>query len=614
MPEVEHQLALQNMKQWLCCIIQLCDSQGQPFEGPLFYALFLNNLPSVAQWICTGETNDKNIFHVHALLKTHQRSDSALRAMRTEFAHMTHCENITMRFGQDPQFDCIKIQKCYKPESMLKYIMKSPKWVLSNNEPLLQLAYDIDTWDLNTKYKQTPESAADTSQMNPMTQDIIQTIISGSCKTMEECLRQEPQLMSKYLHRPGLQQIFNNCLQFVKATGGGWNISIFAQFLPNPEPIHAVLLHQGIVPSVFDLIFWNWINKIDTKRNTLVFFGPSNTGKTAFISGLKQIIPWGECCNGNNFNFEALVGNIIGVWEEPLINPDVAEKAKQIFEGMPCAITIKYRKPEILPRMPIIMTTNHLPWRFCQMEEEAFKNRMFIFNFDYQCKDQPIVYRASEHSCECYHCCTSRGCSPTHGGAESGRVQRANKPLSTGEHGTIRSPTEPDVGTRSMSDPGEGTSRRYDCGSSSTTSSADPECTYSTEPQRSSTTTTSRIIRRTSDVRSSNTGNRIRDALTVLNESMESHVYTGDHGYASKSDGTRPSGKHTLKRRHTTTRDDIQQHASSSTLGLLLSNTQTQEIQIRTKERRLDREMVSLTIPNKSDWNSYLSFLLHRYG
>nr|QUS52579.1 NS1 [Mute swan feces associated chapparvovirus 3] len=615
MPIVEKALALNNMKQWCCCIIQLCDCTGEPFKGALFYSLFLNQLPGVTHWACTGEHNNDQIFHVHAMLKTNQRSDSLLRSMRTCFDHMQASSNITRRFGQEPTFECIKIQKCHRPESMLKYIMKGPEWVASNHEGLLQLLYDIDKWNLNEKYKKQNEPPTETSSMNPMVSDLINVIIGGSCKTLDDCLKTDPQTMSKYLHRPGLEQILKNCFAYTKATGGGWHISLFAKYTPDPTPIHAIYLHQGLEPSFMDLLFWQWLNKLDSKKNTLVLYGPSNTGKSAFIAGFKQCVPWGEVVNGNQFQFEGLVDNIFGIWEEPLITPEAAEKCKQIFEGMPCSIPIKFKPPKIIPRMPILVTTNHPLWRFCQTEQNAFENRMYIIPFNYPCKDEPLSFRASEYSCECRHCCTSRGCPPTHGGASPGNVQRTNQPLPTGEHGNTGPSTSVDVGTGSLSGTGEGTSRRYHSRHGSPIPGADSKRSHGPKPTGSSSTTTSGIVGSGDDLGPGNTGDRIRSALTVLNEPVVADIALGSHGHASRSDGNRPTGKHTHKRRHVTTLPDIRQPHSSSDMGLRRSDLQEEEaLQIPAKERRLDRQMVSLAIPTRDNWRCYLSFLLSRYG
>lgn len=619
MPEIERSMALNDMKQWSCCILQCCDNAGEPFQGPLFPALFLNDIPTVTAWVCTGEKNKDDVFHIHCMLKSTSRADSIRRSMLTVWENLTLTEMIRKRFGADAQLELIKIQRCHRPSSMFKYIMKQPMWVLSNNRQLLQLMYDIDFWKLNEKYKQkTIETTTDINDMNAMVKDLIDVITAGSCKSLEDCLRTNPGIMAKYLHRQGLTQILQNCIAYTKATGAAWNISKYAQHKPIPDPIHAIYLHQGLTPSACDLMFWQWLNKLDSKRNCICLYGPSNTGKSSFIAGIKHIIPWGEVINSNTFAFEAIVDQIICVWEEPLISSELAEKTKQIMEGMPCSIAIKYKAPKVIPRTPMLITTNHMPWRFCQSEEEAMRNRMWIWPFQYSCKDEPLTYRTSEYSCKCRHCTASRGCSSPYGESSAGRVQRENKPLSTGEHGNTGTSTLRDVGTGSMCDPGEGTSFSECRQPSSTGSSTDPECSEHAGSGSSTSTTTSTDIRRHRDASTRNTGDGNGGSITGDVITVESPINPGRDGHASRGDGEKPSGKRPFKRRHGGTTPDTHQYDSTMSLGVQSQNIQEEEIPIPTKQPTLDRFLVpmsnALSVPTSQDWIHYLAYLLKRYG
>nr|QTE04108.1 MAG: nonstructural protein [Cygnus columbianus parvoviridae sp.] len=260
------------------------------------------------------------------------------------------------------------------------------------------------------------------------------------------------------------------------------------------------------------------------------------------------------------------------------------------------------------------MTTNHPPWRWCQAEEEAFRNRIFILPFTQQCKDVPFTFRASEYSCKCSYCAASRGCTPSYGGASPGRLPTSNQPLSTGEHGYTGPSTSVDVGSGPLHGAGEGTSRSYYTERGSTICCTDPECTHTSEPERSSSTTISTIQRCGDDTRPSDTGNRIFDSLTLLAECVVSYDNSGNSRHDSRSDGSGQPRKHRVKRKHVTTGTTILQPDSSMPLGLQLENIQTQEIPIPPKEPRLDREMDALTIPTANDWKCYFSFLFSRYG
>lgn len=617
-PIVEQDLHLNDMKQWQCGIFQLCDCDGTPINQPLIHALFFNNLLTVTDWIATGEENKDGIFHTHVMFKTNVRSDSLRRSCLTQWQNLTITDSFTKRYGQDCQLECIKLQRCHKPSSLLGYIMKKPEWVLSNSERLLQLASDIDTWGMNDRFKHREEPETD-PEINKMTKEILDIIITNQCKTLEDCLRGNPEIMSKYLHKPGLQSIVNNCLAFVKATGGNWGIHLFQQYDPNPEPIHRCLLHQGIPPSIFDPIFHTWITKADSKKNTICIQGPSNTGKSAFIAGLKMTCPWGEIVNTPTFAFEGLLETVIGVWEEPLCSPELAEKAKQVLEGMPCAIAVKYRKPQILNRTPIIITTNHDLWRFCTAEEDMFRNRMWIFKFNHPCKDVNYYPRISEPSCGCRYCTGSRGGPTTHGSTSPSRMQTTEQSISPREQ-SIRSDSESDVGPGSLSDPGEGTSSSHYGSRSSSSTSSKKQCSDSSRSTISTSTTTEFHVGREQS-RSINPRDRIPSTQSSIIQYVESKQHPRNDEHDSSRNGNRPR-KSTTKRRGGNGAS-IRESSATSAVGFVEKTTKTKKtLPLPSKKSKLDREMGAITgltkipmyVPLKQDWCEYLSWIFHQYG
>lgn len=616
-PETQRQLNLLDMKQFQCCIIQINDANGEPITNPLIYALLFNDITTANFWVCTGEVNDKDIFHVHAMVQTASRSDACRRSMYTAITNLGISEMFRTLFGQTITLECLKIERTHKPSSMLTYLMKNPIWLLSNRMNILQTCYDIWNLDLAARFR---TDTVKQPEMNPMTEEIINAIIESGAKSIDDILRTHPSIIAKYLHKPSLDTIIRNCLLYVRCTGGEWSLKTYEKYEPDPRAIHRVLLHQGIVPSTFDQIFYDWITKQDPKKNTIVLYGPSNSGKSAFIAGLKQNIPWGEIVNATTFAFEGLKDSVIGIWEEPLISPEVAEKAKQIFEGMTCSIPIKFKQPHKLPRTPIIMTTNHHPWRFCTQEEPMFKNRMWIFNWDQMVKDQPYSCRASEHSCECGHCRASRGSTTPYGESESCSMQRGEQSLPTREE-PIWSSTQVDVGSGSMRDPGEGTSRSYDSSCRSSSSSTNIQCSDSTRSAISSSTSIERFLGHSSN-KSSNSGNRISSTESQSTKQLESHDSIRGAGYDSSGDGNSGSRQQFIQRSTGGNGNNSRQHDSiSSMVGMGSRKTHKSPLPIQSKKRKLDRKVASLNphniplyIPDKEDWKSYLAYLQIFYG
>lgn len=608
--DIERTQALLNMKEWQCGIFQINDTQGDPITDPIPYALFLNNLTMCTGWCITGEYNKDGIFHTHAMLRTGARSDSVRRSMlvvwqnlllQREFQHIVGGPQCTM--------DCLKLQRCHKPSSMLEYMMKCPEWVMSTDERWLQFLYDIDKWGLNYRFKKQtegPEEHETAPEINQMSKEIIDLIITHSCKTFEDCLRHGGVIMSKYLHRPGLKAIVDNCLQFVKSTGHHWQLGLYEAYDPDPSVIHKVLLHQGIRPCDFDPIFHKWITKGDPKRNCICIQGPSNTGKSAFISGLKQCVAWGEIVNGQTFMFEGLCENVIGCWEEPLCSPEAAEKTKQVLEGMATSIPVKYKKPFLLPRTPIIITTNHNLWRFCSTEEEAFKNRMFIFYFNHTVQNTNYTPRAVEPSCQCGYCQGSRGRTIGVGRPGTGTMQTGEQPISTGEQSSGTEP-ESDVRAGPMPGPGEGTSG----GTSSSGSSSDQQCTNPAEHSSSTSRPVSRHVGQFRIV----SARYDKCGTTRVRINVQSHGRDG--GSTRDTDeprrGTNRRGTHGV-------RYTVGKHAGSITVDPLPAPTDKEEIPPKAKKPRLGGKLgpakvtIPMYVPLKEEWQAYLSYLYHWYG
>lgn len=611
------------MREWLCGIIQICNNIGIPCVERAPYALFLNQLHTVEDWIITGEHNKDGIFHTHVLFRTGVRSDSLRRSMYTTWNNLMGCSAFRHNAfgGESATMDCLKLQRCHKPESMFCYLMKSPEWVISNKDHLLQLAYDIDGWNLGERFrpKETEEEAiiSDAVSMYPITAELLDLITECGCKTFEDCLRAGPLIMQKYLHRPGLQTIVQNCLQFVKSTGNAWTLNNYSKHDPNPSMIHRVLLFQGISPVDFDEAFHAWITKKDTKRNTICFYGPSNTGKSAFIQGFKMCVNWGEVVNSPTFAFEALIDATFAVWEEPLISPELAEKTKQVMEGMVTSIPIKHKKPQMLNRTPLLMTTNHYPWRFCTAEELMFRNRMWLFTFNHQPKDSDYIPRTSEHRCKCPYCRASCGSEIIASEPSTSSVQGGEQSMATRE--SIRTESISEMGSGSLSTTGAGISRSNSSPPGSSSSSSNIQCSNERESSSSTRNTAEqhmgafRIIR----------GNNPKHRLPSTREQMESDNSSKRCRRDSCSNRSRGSTSRGMGSSRGRIRQTEKEHDSSTLLGYLSQNISEKKTStISTQKLNLDRFLASLVepltypmyFPLKQDWLCYFSYLLHRYG
>lgn len=583
--------------------------------------------------LCAENDSNGNM-HIHLLALTPQRSDAFKRTLErvwreVRIAAMTDIEE------PDPALEVVKCQKCHKPSSLLSYMVKEPIWLAASDTNTLTIFESMYAHDMGERFRAKKElekikkGDPSTAQMHNITAEITDVIMNHNCRSVEDCMRAAPDIIAKHLHRAGLNTIIQNCIAWVTSTGGGWSMqNIQSKYPAEPKYIHLCLLHQGITPEEFDPIFYNWVVKSTLKKNTIVLWGPTNTGKSAFLSGFKQCVTWGEVVNSNTFAFEGLINNQFGIWEEPLISPELAEKAKQVFEGMETSIPVKYRKPVKLPRTPIFITTNHAPWRFCTREEEMFKNRMHIFEWNHNMHNTSFTCRASEHSCQCGVCKTSRSSPPHSSGGTTSSMQRGEQSIqqlvpSTSEtsHDATRpmhTPREGEMGIRTETEragiSGE-TSGSHSAGSSSSTSRQSEQRTHSPRPSSSTSTTVAHIIRSYREHRSSNPTKRDGGTGSGSTESMESHGSRHSDMRHGRDDG------HSISLTHTATTDS--EHSRRS----LWKRTASQEMvelgeakiqktwdQISATEPDMGGTLGTLSIPTRLQWLMYLSYLQQHYG
>nr|WPV87712.1 nonstructural protein 1 NS1 [Chaphamaparvovirus anseriform 9] len=598
MPVIEVEQKHMNMRAYIGGVLMVTDGDGNVIENPVIYANLLNNMTCNDEWICIGEKNKDEIFHVHTIARTGVRTDSYRRTALSVWKTIQNATAILDEYGACT-LDMVKCQKAHKVTALLEYMCKCPEWICSTSDRLLQLTYDIIEWDMCSRFRGEPEPQPNIDKANPMIQEILQCIMENGCKSVEDVMKRGSDLVVKHLHRPGISTIIQNCITYARCTGQQWNLRQFAGFQPDPGLIHGCLLTQGIAPSDFDYNFWQWITKKHTKRNTIHVLGASNTGKSSFIAGLGKVCPGGEVVNGVSFNFEGLIEMYWGKWEEPLCAPEIVEKFKQISEGMQCAIPVKFKKPYMLPRTPIYITTNAPIWTWCQNAKGPLLNRMWCYEFNYDMSDGVFNPRCSESSCKCRYCELSRGGKDPASISTISRVQSSKQSISECMDAGLGN-SKSTMGSGSMSE------RTGSSGSTSTTSSSSRESSSNTTARGSTSSTISNISGSDSKHGSSNTDERVHTS-TGSTECMVSIRTKRNNG----DDSTR-SGR-CRDRRHGSRRDSKQDAILQTMVSMGTTGDTQSKMEIPTKKSKMDKSVVTLTVPDKPDWQGYLAYLYRKY-
>lgn len=345
-----------------------------PDESFNTYDMYLELCKNISDpFVIITERSENNVLHWHMIWLTSKRSDNAKRLLQK------YLLPISSNFS-------IACEQTRSLKNLVRYILKQPLCVgVANSEYFMKYVYALCQLD-QVYNKKTPDVVDGTS--NTMIKDILNVMKSKHLYTYEELLRQAPEIMVQYLHKPNLESIVQNCKLFLLQPSNILNI--FNRLLHTDTPkchsffkFWCILRYQLLPADEFLLDFMNIFCRIPKKHNVLCLQGPSNAGKSAFFKPLFEIANPGEIVAGGQFMFQNCINKDILVWEEPLIGSDYVEMCKRVFEGMSTQVPVKFRAPQTLHRTPIFITTNKDVWYYCSGDESALRNRMILYPFDY---------------------------------------------------------------------------------------------------------------------------------------------------------------------------------------------------------------------------------------
>ena len=133
----------------------------------------------------------------------------------------------------------------------------------------------------------------------------------------------------------------------------------------------------------------SWFNNSEIKRRTLVFVGPADSFKSWIARGMCRLL--GKAAKmepfkkGATFSFASLTDCNCGLFEEaifPIYAPEYSETMKSVMEGNSIEVNVKYQNATPTMAVPIIMTTNQLPWASCNAgDKDAFAKRSKVYTF-----------------------------------------------------------------------------------------------------------------------------------------------------------------------------------------------------------------------------------------
>ncbi|KAH3847885.1 hypothetical protein DPMN_090220 [Dreissena polymorpha] len=123
------------------------------------------------------------------------------------------------------------------------------------------------------------------------------------------------------------------------------------------------------------------MSKQSAKKNCIYLQGESNAGKTwLFRSLFPDTSLVGQTSESVEFKWMNLVNKFIGLVSELTITMiDLANKCKEILGGEPSQLNVKNKPSVLLPRTPILLSSNALVWDHFPNEANPLRNRKFMF-------------------------------------------------------------------------------------------------------------------------------------------------------------------------------------------------------------------------------------------
>ncbi|KAJ7355041.1 hypothetical protein OS493_028256 [Desmophyllum pertusum] len=210
-----------------------------------------------------------------------------------------------------------------------------------------------------------------------------------------------PQLVEKALNVNKFEQTggtwYDKLINWSPKKGGYMSIADSITVLKMFHNHNGVPIQSSVRGKSLTQMFDEILSKRLTKINCIVLHGDSNAGKSIVLNSAFKVYPdWGMMYQGitNNFIFEGLEDMEVCIWEEALFSPNQQETIKLVLEGAETSVAAKYRKNVMIPRVPIGITCNVIPWRaiLIQAHQTAFVNRCHIL----QCNEMPALSQYSD--------------------------------------------------------------------------------------------------------------------------------------------------------------------------------------------------------------------------
>lgn len=284
--------------------------------------------------------------------------------------------------------------------SIIHYLKKDPIQLISTTTELAQMYVHFDRHHIFPRHSAPKFTHAKNHRLPESTIiDYFTKKLQQGCIDYEQAL-QDP-YATNFLANRNLKELFENTRThfLAKRKFKDSVFEIIDKFIKNTIwykkcicPINEYLKIQNIQLDVFEHQFLGWLS-CNSKKNTMLFFGPADTGKSVFLSSLHANFRFNNRLTTDGiFTFANTVNADCVYHEEPFITPETCETAKLVYEGNPnTTVAVKNRGAQRLnKKIPVLITSNDNVYKYCSGQRAAFDARMHIFKSNFKMSN--IVY------------------------------------------------------------------------------------------------------------------------------------------------------------------------------------------------------------------------------
>ena len=288
-------------------------------------------------------------------------------------------------------------------DAVLKSVPKFKTFISDLSKQMTQpndkIASTVRGYQFHGSKQQPVLATSKTAQKVDVVKELIEKYQKKSIDELLRCIirqncKEELELFRTLRLGPNFKDVFMQALNELDIEANERGDTYIDAFARNVQPLPGSLTRSETAAVFLDwcreqnisapdllLKFFLVLDKSFPKLNSIMLQGASNAGKTYWAKAVLSLGDMvGQTIQSTDFAYQQCLDKLaIQIPELSLTKPEQVEEFKKVCEGLPIQINIKNKEPRRLPRTPVILTCNEVPWKNFGNEAAPILNRMFAW-------------------------------------------------------------------------------------------------------------------------------------------------------------------------------------------------------------------------------------------